>query len=51
MYFTNLSPKIFTWKENSVKHIIKDVLMNYFKEIHSLVLEEELHKDSWHTDL
>ncbi|PEQ28370.1 hypothetical protein CN467_29535 [Bacillus cereus] len=25
--------------------------MNYFKEIHSLVLEEELHKDSWHTDL
>ena len=37
--------------ENEVKHIIKDVLMNYFKELHSLVVEEELHKNSWHTDL
>ncbi|TCW50267.1 Ser/Thr protein kinase RdoA (MazF antagonist) [Bacillus thuringiensis] len=34
-----------------MKHIIKDVLMNYFKEIHTLVVEEELHKNSWHTDL
>ncbi|TBX60532.1 aminoglycoside phosphotransferase family protein [Bacillus mycoides] len=34
-----------------MKHIIKDVLINYFKEIHSLLVEEELHKDSWHTDL
>ncbi|MBJ8055443.1 phosphotransferase [Bacillus cereus] len=34
-----------------MKHIIKDVLMNYFKEIHSLVVEEELNKDSWNTDL
>jgi len=34
-----------------VKHIIKDVLMNYFKEIHSIAVEEELHKDSWNTDL
>lgn len=34
-----------------MKHIIKDVLINYFKEIHSLVVEEELHKDSWNTDL
>ncbi|PGN48043.1 hypothetical protein CN966_30745 [Bacillus cereus] len=25
--------------------------MNYFKEIHTLVVEEELHKNSWHTDL
>ncbi|OTZ83687.1 hypothetical protein BK789_29535 [Bacillus thuringiensis serovar darmstadiensis] len=25
--------------------------MNYFKEIHSLIVEEELHKNSWHTDL
>ncbi|PGO20040.1 hypothetical protein CN984_30115 [Bacillus cereus] len=25
--------------------------MNYFKEIHSLLVEEELHKNSWHTDL
>ncbi len=25
--------------------------MNYFKEIHSLAVEEELHKDSWNTDL
>ncbi|WP_255292375.1 phosphotransferase, partial [Bacillus thuringiensis] len=23
----------------------------YFKEIHSLIVEEELHKNSWHTDL
>ncbi|MGE6539383.1 phosphotransferase enzyme family protein [Bacillus luti] len=34
-----------------MKHVIKDVLMNYFKEIHTLVVEEELHKNSWHTDL
>ncbi|MGN7193730.1 phosphotransferase [Bacillus mycoides] len=34
-----------------MKHIIKDVLINYFKAIHSLLVEEELHKDSWHTDL
>ncbi|MBE7121373.1 phosphotransferase enzyme family protein [Bacillus cereus] len=34
-----------------MKHIIKDVLMNYFKEIHSLVVEEELHNNSWNTDL
>ncbi|MGE6401156.1 phosphotransferase enzyme family protein [Bacillus cereus] len=34
-----------------MKHIIKDVLINYFKETHSLVVEEELHKDSWNTDL
>ncbi|QWG28768.1 aminoglycoside phosphotransferase family protein [Bacillus mycoides] len=34
-----------------MKHIIKDVLINYFKEIHTLVVEEELHKDSWNTDL
>ncbi|QWH18289.1 aminoglycoside phosphotransferase family protein [Bacillus mycoides] len=34
-----------------MKHIIKDVLINYFKEIHSLVVVEELHKDSWNTDL
>ncbi|WP_283747162.1 phosphotransferase enzyme family protein [Bacillus cereus] len=34
-----------------MKHTIKDVLMNYFKELHSLVLEEELHKNSWNTDL
>ncbi|EEL60120.1 phosphotransferase [Bacillus toyonensis] len=34
-----------------MKHIIKGVLINYFKEIHSLLVEEELHKDSWHTDL
>ncbi|QWU45782.1 MULTISPECIES: phosphotransferase [Bacillus] len=34
-----------------MKHIIKDLLMNYFKEIHSLAVEEELHKDSWNTDL
>lgn len=34
-----------------MKHIIKDLLINYFKEIHTLVVEEELHKNSWHTDL
>ncbi|WP_263704903.1 aminoglycoside phosphotransferase family protein [Bacillus thuringiensis] len=34
-----------------MKHIIKDVLMNYFKEIRTLVVEKELHKNSWHTDL
>ncbi|MGE6596421.1 phosphotransferase enzyme family protein [Bacillus proteolyticus] len=34
-----------------MKHIIKDVLMHYFKEIHSIAVEEELHKDSWNTDL
>lgn len=34
-----------------MKHIIKDVLINYFKEIHSLAVEEELHKNSWNTDL
>ncbi|PHD16817.1 phosphotransferase enzyme family protein [Bacillus wiedmannii] len=34
-----------------MKQIIKDILINYFKEIHSLIVEEELHKDSWHTDL
>lgn len=33
-----------------MKHIIKDVVINYFKEIHALVVEEELHKNSWHTD-
>ncbi|EEK75839.1 phosphotransferase [Bacillus cereus] len=37
--------------ENGVKHIIRNVLINYFKEIDSLVLEEELHNNSWHTDL
>ncbi|PFX68223.1 hypothetical protein COL39_28680 [Bacillus cereus] len=25
--------------------------MNYFKEIHTLMVEEKLHKNSWHTDL
>ncbi|PHA12328.1 hypothetical protein COI69_11555 [Bacillus cereus] len=25
--------------------------MNYFKEIHTLMVEERLHKNSWHTDL
>ncbi|PNK38840.1 hypothetical protein CBR55_10160 [Bacillus thuringiensis] len=25
--------------------------MNYFKEIHPLIVEAELHKNSWHTDL
>ncbi|KXY46930.1 phosphotransferase enzyme family protein [Bacillus mycoides] len=34
-----------------MKQIIKDILINYFKEIHSLIVEEELHKNSWHTDL
>ncbi|WP_433772684.1 phosphotransferase [Bacillus wiedmannii] len=34
-----------------MRHIIKDVLINHFKEIHSLAVEEELHKNSWHTDL
>ncbi|WHY26970.1 phosphotransferase [Bacillus wiedmannii] len=34
-----------------MKHIIRNVVMNYFKEIHSLAVEEELHKDSWNTDL
>ncbi|WP_131102569.1 phosphotransferase [Bacillus sp. SYJ] len=33
-----------------MKHIIRNVVMNYFKEIHSLAVEEELHKNSWHTD-
>ncbi|EMY4796138.1 phosphotransferase [Bacillus pacificus] len=34
-----------------MKQIIKDILINYFKEIRTLVVEEELHKNSWHTDL
>ncbi|MFC8056935.1 phosphotransferase [Bacillus cereus] len=34
-----------------MKHVIKDILINYFKEIHTLVVEEELHKNSWNTDL
>ncbi|KAB2460235.1 phosphotransferase [Bacillus sp. CH126_4D] len=34
-----------------MKQIIKDVVINYFKEIHTVVVEEELHKNSWHTDL
>ncbi|MGG0301183.1 phosphotransferase [Bacillus albus] len=34
-----------------MKQIIKDIVINYFKEIHSLLVEEELHKNSWHTDL
>ena len=34
-----------------MKQIIKDILINYFKEIHTLVVEEELHKNSWNTDL
>ncbi|WP_242267926.1 phosphotransferase [Bacillus cereus group sp. BfR-BA-01352] len=34
-----------------MKHIIRNVVMNYFEEIHSLAVEEELHKDSWNTDL
>ncbi|PEJ94825.1 phosphotransferase enzyme family protein [Bacillus wiedmannii] len=34
-----------------MKHIIRNVVINYFKEIHTLVVEEELHKNSWHTDL
>ncbi|OOZ91124.1 phosphotransferase enzyme family protein [Bacillus cereus] len=34
-----------------MEQIIKNILINYFKEIHSLIVEEELHKNSWHTDL
>ena len=34
-----------------MKHIIKHILINYFKEIHSLAVEEELHNNSWNTDL
>ncbi|GAB6438543.1 MULTISPECIES: phosphotransferase enzyme family protein [Bacillus] len=34
-----------------MKHIIKDILINYFEEIHSLAVEEELHNDSWNPDL
>ncbi|MFJ8218219.1 phosphotransferase [Bacillus cereus] len=34
-----------------MKHVIKDVVINYFKEIHTLVVEEELHNNSWNTDL
>ncbi|MFE6706384.1 phosphotransferase [Bacillus thuringiensis] len=34
-----------------MKQIIRDVLISYFKEIHTLMVEEELHKNSWHTDL
>ena len=34
-----------------VKHMIRNVVMNYFKEIHTLAVEEELHNNSWHTDL
>ncbi|EJR16587.1 hypothetical protein TU55_21715 [Bacillus cereus] len=34
-----------------MKHIIRNVVMNYFKEIHSLAVEEELHNNSWNTDL
>ncbi|MEG7843843.1 phosphotransferase enzyme family protein [Bacillus mobilis] len=34
-----------------MKQILKDILINYFKEIHSLLVEAELHKNSWHTDL
>lgn len=34
-----------------MKHIIKDILINYFKEIHSLAVEGELHNNSWNTDL
>ncbi|EEL81415.1 hypothetical protein bcere0028_29210 [Bacillus cereus AH1271] len=34
-----------------MKHIIRNVVINHFKEIHTLVVEEELHKNSWHTDL
>ncbi|OTW73312.1 hypothetical protein BK727_08050 [Bacillus thuringiensis serovar roskildiensis] len=34
-----------------MKQIIKNISINYFKEIHTLVVEEELHKNSWHTDL
>ncbi|HDR6297748.1 phosphotransferase [Bacillus cereus group sp. RP37] len=34
-----------------MKHIIRNVVMNYFEEIYSLAVEEELHNDSWNTDL
>ncbi|MGE1126250.1 phosphotransferase enzyme family protein [Bacillus wiedmannii] len=34
-----------------MKQIIKDILINYFKEIHLLAVEEELHNNSWNTDL
>ncbi|KAB2395423.1 MULTISPECIES: phosphotransferase enzyme family protein [Bacillus cereus group] len=34
-----------------MKRIIRNVVINYFKEIHSLIVEAELHKNSWHTDL
>ncbi|TKH11736.1 aminoglycoside phosphotransferase family protein, partial [Bacillus wiedmannii] len=34
-----------------MKHIIRNVVMNYFKEIHLLAVEEELHNNSWNTDL
>ncbi|HDR8180859.1 TPA: phosphotransferase [Bacillus thuringiensis] len=34
-----------------MKYVIKDILINYFKEIHTLVVEEELHNNSWNTDL
>ncbi|KAB2458429.1 phosphotransferase [Bacillus cereus] len=34
-----------------MKRIIRNVVINYFKEIHSLIVEEELHKNSWYTDL
>ncbi|WP_237982214.1 phosphotransferase [Bacillus thuringiensis] len=34
-----------------MKHVIKDILINYFKEIHTLVVEEELHNNSWNTDV
>ncbi|PGS14853.1 hypothetical protein COC45_08780 [Bacillus cereus] len=34
-----------------MKHIIRNAVMSYFEEIHSLAVEEELHKDSWNTDL
>ena len=37
--------------EKEVKHIIKDVLMNYFTEIRSLVIEEELHINSWRIEV
>ncbi|HDR4764165.1 TPA: phosphotransferase enzyme family protein [Bacillus thuringiensis] len=34
-----------------MKRIIRNVVINYFKEIHPLIVEAELHKNSWHTDL
>lgn len=37
--------------ENGVKHIIRNVVMNYFTEIHSLAVEGKLHNNSWNTDL